>query len=184
MKVQISKLIEKKKTYPSWTTGSRYCLKSKQIDNQITEVFYVINKGIKRTIKRSFPKEIEATPKFSLALGLIKGEGPNALGKSNYRRFTFTNSDPKVINFVLNQLEEQNIFKKKFLINKSVHLIHAKESDEKVIFYWSKKLKISRSKFKCFRSERRTTKYGVCHVYISDVLLRRILDLLIEKIIN
>lgn len=111
-------------------------------------------------------------------MGLLRGEGSTSLGKSNYRRFTISNSDSKVINLILGELDKNNLFKKSNLIDKSIHLIHHIEPKNKVINYWSKKLNLPESKFKCFDDKSKTSPFGVCHVYISDVLLRRIVDLI------
>ncbi len=111
-------------------------------------------------------------------LGLLKGEGPASFGKSNYRRLTITNSDPTVINIILNELDDNNIFKKSKLINNSIHLLYHTEPETKVINFWSKKLGLPKDKFKRFNDERKTSLFGVCHVYISDLLLRRVIDLI------
>ena len=56
------------------------------------------------------------------------------------------------------------------------------KSNNLVINYWSKKLNLPTSKVKCFEKEKRTKDYCVCHIYLSDILLRRIIDLIIEHI--
>ena len=174
-KIKLKSLVEGQITYPSWTTSSTYTLKAEENDKNIL-IYYKIKTN--KCISRVFPKEITLTPKFTYTLGLLKGEGSNALGKSNYRRLTITNSNPDIINLILDELEVSNLFKKSDLIAKSVHLLHHTEIDDKVIDYWSDKLDIPRNKFKCFDDKLKTSKYGVCHVYISDVLLRRVIDIL------
>ena len=178
MKINTKKLVSGKKTYPNWSTGSCYNIKAEEYEKS-TLVYYLTKSN--RKIKRDFPKKIILTPNFIYVLGIIMGEGPTSLGKSNYRRFTMTNSDPKVINIVLKELENCRFLKKTDLIDKSIHLLHFKEPEKKVIDYWSNKLDIDKSKFKCFHDEKKTTNFGVCHVYVSDVLLRRIIDLLQER---
>ena len=133
-------------------------------------------------ISRIFPKTLTLTPLFIYALGILVGEGATALGKSNYRRFTVTNSDYRIIKVVLDQLEQNDLFQKRDLIDKSLHLLHFTKSNDEVIRYWSKSLGLPKSRFKCFDMERKTKPYGVCHVYISDVLLRRVIDLIHEFI--
>ena len=173
--INLKSLVEGKATYPSWTTGSVYPLKVEE--NGSSALIYYTIKTNKR-ISRLFPKEIILSPKLTYMLGLLKGEGSNALGKSNYRRLTITNSNPDIISLILDELERSDLFKKSDLITKSVHLLHHTEPDGKVIEYWSNVLDIPKNKFKCFDDKLKTSKYGVCHVYISDVLLRRVIDIL------
>ena len=80
-------MVENKLTYPNWNTGATYSLIANRNASK-TEVYYVIKRN--RKIGRNFPNEVLLTPNFSYALGLLKGEGSNSLGKSNYRRFTIT----------------------------------------------------------------------------------------------
>jgi hypothetical protein len=180
-KIEIQEIIKGKYTYPNWSTSTSYALKCKEVNDRIVCVYYITKSNKK--VSRNFPKNIILTPKLTFILGLIKGEGANALGKSNYRRFTFTNSDWELIDNVLNLLDENKFFLKEKLPGRSLQLIHFIGKEKEVIDFWSKKLKLPRSKFKCFNDKRKTTKYGVCHIYISDVLLRRIIDLIIETIL-
>jgi len=177
-KINIKKLVEGRKTYPTWTTNSSYIIKTQDIGNNIL-VYYITKSN--RKISRVFPNEINLTPKLSYVLGLIKGEGSTSLGKSNYRRFTLTNSNPRIINLIFKELDKNNLFKKSDLINKSVHLLHYIKSKDEVIDYWSKKLNLSKNKFKCFDDKTKTSLFGVCHVYISDVLLRRVIDIIHDE---
>ena len=95
-----------------------------------------------------------------------------------------TNADYQIIKIVLEELDKNNIFKKSSLIDKSIHLLHYTESKNKVVDYWSKKLNLPKRKFKCFDDKSKTSPFGVCHVYISDVLLRRIIDLIHDEFIK
>jgi len=178
IKINILKIIEGKKTYPSWSTGRTYSLQTKDLGDKIV-IYYKIENG--RIIKRTFPKILNLTPKLSYALGILEGEGATALGKSNYRRFTMTNSDPKVINIVLNELEKHGLFSKNDLKVNNVQIVHYTDSEKEVFDYWSKQLRIPVTKFKSFDMEKKTTKKGVCHIYVSDVLLRRVIDLIKEE---
>ncbi|MBU2639889.1 MAG: hypothetical protein KKG75_04260 [Nanoarchaeota archaeon] len=180
MEIEISKLIEGKQTYPSWATNSIHNLQSHE-DKEGVLVYYRTKSN--KLISRFFPNKVNLTPRLIYVLGLLKGEGSNSIGDSNYRRFTMTNSDPAIIKIVLNELDKHNLFKKSKLIDKSIHLLHHTKSNKEVISYWSKKLGLNKSKFKCFNSKK-TTPFGVCHVYISDVLLRRVVDLIHEKIMD
>ncbi|MBU0980924.1 MAG: hypothetical protein KJ709_09045, partial [Nanoarchaeota archaeon] len=179
--INIQKLVKGKYTYPSWSTNSTYQLRSRICGNEI-EVYYITKSN--RKISRIFPKHISISHRLSYVLGFLKGEGSNSLGKSNYRRFTITNTDPEIMKFVLMELDRNDLFHTIDLIDKSVHLLHFTLPYKKVIEYWSNKLNLNKNKFKCFHDEKRTSPYGVCHIYISDVLLRRIVDLIHEKIMS
>lgn len=179
--IHLHKLVKDKFTYPSWTTNSVYPLGSIH-SKQKSTIYYKTKTN--KVISREFPKIVNLTPQFIYVLGILKGEGSSSLGKSNYRRFTITNSNPKVLSIVLNELEKAKLFSRSDLIKNSVYVMHHKESNLKVIYYWSKMLSIPKYKFKCFRSEKQTSKYGVCHIYISDVLLRRIVDLMHEQLMK
>jgi hypothetical protein len=184
MKIITEELIKGKKTYPTWTTNSKYPLCSKKLNNKEVLIYYIVDKGIKRKIERKFPAIIDCDPSFCWIISLIKGEGSNSLGKSSYRRFTITNKDPIVIKKIIKELEEKKLFHSEQLSPKSCHLLHFTGKEEQVISYWSRKLELSRDKFKCFSAEKRTSIYGVCHIYLSDALLRRIIDLTNDKISN
>jgi hypothetical protein len=179
--MKISRLIEDKFTYPNWNSNAAYPLQAKESKSNI-EVYYIV-KG-NRKVGRQFPKEIDISSSFSYALGLLKGEGSNSLGKSNYRRFTITNSDPRVIRFLVKQLESAGLLSISELKEGSFHLLHHTATDNEAIEYWSKPLNLPESFFKCFDDKTKTTPYGVCHVYLSDVLLRRVIDLLHELVMN
>ena len=178
MNIKIKNLIKGKKTYPNWSTKLTYDLKSKDKDGNVL-VYYKTKQN--KIFSRLCPSEINLTPKLCYVLGFLKGEGSTSLGSSNYRRFTITNSDSTIIYQVLQELEKSKLFKKEKIIRKSIHLLHFQESKEKVINYWSRKLKLPKDKFKCFNDERKTSLFGVCHIYISDVLLRRVIDLIHEE---
>ena len=63
------------------------------------------------------------------------------------------------------------------------HLIHAKEQ-EKALKFWSSNLNLPASKFKIIDDKIKNSAYGVCHIYLSDVLLRRVIDEINRIIIN
>ncbi|MFH1409497.1 MAG: hypothetical protein ABIH34_06305 [Nanoarchaeota archaeon] len=181
-KINIKELIKGNKTYPTWSTGSCHQLYATNEKQNTIKIFYTTKS--KRIISRVFPKKLTLSPEFCYVLGFLKGEGSNSLGKSNYRRFTITKSDPDIMKFVLKILEKNKLLSLSRLINKSCHLIHFKLTEKKVIEYWSEKLKLPEEKFKCFEDKNKTSLFGVCHIYISDVLLRRVVDLIQEKIMS
>ena len=178
-KIQIEKVVQGKSTYPSWSTNSEYLLETSTKNGKVI-VHYKINGG--RKIEREFPESIDLTPRLCYVLGLIKGEGANSLGKSNYRRFTLTNSDPAVIKLVLSELENAGFLNVSEIPDSAFHLLHFKKSEDNVKEYWSNNLGLPKEKFKCFNDKNKTSDFGVCHLYLSDVLLRRTIDLIQEYI--
>ncbi|MBN2459871.1 hypothetical protein JXB28_06315 [Candidatus Woesearchaeota archaeon] len=172
--VKLKNLVNGKFTYSSWSTDSSYILKCKELDKQNVLIYYVTKSN--KVVSRRFPRLIHITPKFACILGLIKGEGANATGKSNYRRFTFTNSDWRLVNEVLDSLNKKKLLLKENLKEKSIYIMHYQQEESMVVNYWSRKLGLSASKFKCVETIEKTREYGICHVYISDVLLRRVID--------
>jgi ribosomal protein L22 len=180
--VQLKALIDGKFTYTSWSTNSSYMLKSKGLDNQNILVYYITKSN--KVFSREFPKFISITPKFACILGLIKGEGANALGKSNYRRFTFTNSDCELVKKVLDTLIENKLLMRENLKEKSIYIMHYQKEESTVLKHWSRKLEFPLSKFRCIETVDKTRDYGICHVYVSDVLLRRVIDIMIDSILN
>jgi hypothetical protein len=159
-----------------------YALNFRKIKDDEIEIFYHSNQ--RKKYYRTFPRKICVNNKAAYILGLIKGEGANALGISNYRRFTFTNSDYNLVKLVVDFLDNTLLFPRKQIADKTIYIMHHQNKDAAAIAYWSEKLQIPRSKFRCISTEKRTRAYGICHVYLSDLLLRRIIDLLIEHIQN
>ncbi len=176
--INIKRLIEGKSTYPTWTTGSTHILKTKKSGKKLI-VYYKTKSN--RKISRLFPKEIKLTSRLIYSLGILIGEGATSIGKSNYRRFTLTNSNPRIIKVVLDELDRCGLFKRYDLNKRAINLFHHKNSNKKVINYWSKNLDLPGDKFICYNHQKKTSPFGVCHVYISDVLLRRVVDLIQDK---
>lgn len=181
MKIHIKELIKNKCSYPSWTTSSSYPLKYKEFNNEC-QIYYMTKSNKK--ITRTFPKIIKLTPILAYVFGFLKGEGPTSLGKSNYRRLTITNTDPIIMGLTLKELEKAGLFRTAQLTKNSSHIMHHTKTDLESTQFWSDKIKLPKSKFKCFKAKPGRNPFGVCHIYISDVLLRRIIDLIHEKICN
>ncbi len=173
--IKVSDLVRGAYSYPSWSTGSTYPLSYDE-----PYVRYRPLQG--KAISRAFPQHFRITPRFCYVLGLLKGEGANALGKSNYRRFTFTNTDPEMFRIVLEELRHQGLVQHHDFKPGCFHLLHFSASEQEVIRYWAKELSLPEGYFKTFNDQSKTTKNGVCHLYLSDVLLRRIIDLLQERV--
>ncbi len=182
MIIKIEELIKGKKTYPKWHSNAEYELVSKILNKHQILVYYNTKGPIKRRVKRIFPQEIACDPCFLWVLGFLKGEGANSLGKSNYRRFTLTNTNPQLIQIVLEKLEEKELLHIADIPDAAFNIIHTKKPAESVK-YWSQQLNLPKTKFKVYDDKNNTSDYGVCHLYLSDVLLRRIIDLMHEQVI-
>jgi len=181
MKINVKKIIEGKLTYPSWTTGSQHVIKCDYLNNKEVLVHYNTKGPIVRKISRKFPKFIDADHIFIWVLGFLKGEGSNSKGKSNYRRFTITNKNPEFIILTLKVLYEKGLLYND-LPDKTCHIIHSQDK-LKAMNYWQNKLGLDKSKFSYIDDNNKTSLYGVCHVYLSDVLLRRVVDEINEFIL-
>jgi hypothetical protein len=180
-RIQIKDLVRGRHTYPSWSTNTEYLIQTRDLGIN-TLLHYEIRGN--RQIARLFPATIELTNRFCYALGVLRGEGSNSRGKSNYRRLTITNSDSSTLRIVLEQLAVAKLFQKSSLIDKTIHILHHLESNDEAIRHWSAELGLPANKFKCFDDKTKTSPFGVCHIYISDVLLRRVIDLLHEKFVD
>lgn len=184
--IKISELVCGKRTHPNWSTGSTYPLESFREGNE-TIVKYVMTKTItKKVYTRRFPNEIKLTSSFCWILGFLKGEGFNGLGKSTYHRFGVTNKDSALINFVLDELNKSGLLSKNSLPDNSIEIMHFSGDKKSVVNYWKRHLDLpaSKIKVKSYKHQFKKSEYGVCHVYLTDVLLRRIVDLVHEEIIR
>ncbi len=180
--LELQPVVEGKLTYPSWTTSAEYSLEVEQVSEKEILVFYrVLNSAVPRLVKRLFPSRIELSSSFFWVLGFLEGEGANKLGKSNYRRVTITNSNAKDMRAVLDELERQWLLKRIDLPVGAVQ-IFVKDPSEKVEQYWRAKLNVSPEQIRLFEKSNATSPTGICHIYVSDVLLRRVIDLIQEHL--
>ncbi|MBN2142441.1 hypothetical protein JW711_03855, partial [Candidatus Woesearchaeota archaeon] len=122
MIIDLAKLVNSKKTYPNWSSEKIYSLQTDCVDNKTLVVYYLTNSN--KIVHRVFPKQITVNPSFAYVLGLIKGEGANALGKSNYRRFTFTNSNWQLVKLILDELMKQKLISESDIIERSTYILH------------------------------------------------------------
>ena len=67
---------------------------------------------------------------------------------------------------------------------KCFQIANAYGPEEEIRKYWSKSLEIKTDKFfiKRYKHELRKSYFGICHIVIGNVLLRRIIDLINESI--
>ena len=187
MKLDLVGLMNGKRTYPNWSTGARYRIQCEELDRGNIKIFYDISRTpMKKRISGNFPKIINVDASFSWVLGFLKGEGTNSKKRSSYRRFIFTNKNPIFIKKVPNELHNRKMINVRELIKGCIHIIHSSGSIKKVLGYWSGKLKLSNDKFKIldYKKSLKKSKFGVCHVYLSDVILRRVIDEINNKIMK
>ncbi len=83
----------------------------------------------------------------------------------------------------MKQLHNSKLIDINILPHGSCHIIHSFDSTN-ALNYWGKHLNLEKLKFKIINDHYNNSKFGVCHVYLSDVLLRRVVDELNEYIIN
>jgi len=175
-KIDLFQLLIGKYTYPTWSTNRKY----KLFITKYESIIYVSykHKGNKQLL-RCFPRHIKLTPKVLWFFGFIYGEGSKSKGSSAYRRFTITNSDSKAMCFCLDVLEETKLLFRNNISKHSVKLARSSKHDDiKLLKFWMKELKLSKDKFYMAPKPDETKKAenGVCHIFISDVLLRRVMD--------
>ena len=182
--IDLMDILEGKRTYPSWSTGQTYPL---IIENQNLDVIVSYqHKGNKKPT-RTFPRYIEITQKLLWFFGFIYGEGSKSKGSSAYRRFTITNSDSKPMRLALDVLEEIQFLSREHIPIRSIKIARSKShNDKELLEFWKNELKVTSDKFYMAPKydENKKTKYGVCHIFISDVLLRRVMDEIAEFIFN
>jgi hypothetical protein len=87
-----------------------------------------------------------------------------------------------MISMTLSESDNSNLFKKSSLIDKSIHIMHHTKPNEEAVKYWSDMLRLPLAIFKCFKAKPGRNPFGVCHVYISNVLLRKVIDMIHEEI--
>jgi len=175
VELDLLELMDNKLTYPSWSTSTVYPINCSVLSDNEISVFYEINGPVRRRVSRRFPRFIKLEPNLIWLLGFLNGEGSNSICQSNYRRFTVTNKNPALIKLTIEYLHNISFIDKHKLSAGCFHIIHAKEITT-AIQYWSESLSLPEPMFKLFHDVNKTSRYGVCHFYLSDVLLRRVVD--------
>lgn len=131
------------------------------------------------------PKTIQFSAKFTRALGIYYAEG----NKSKTRRYSsFSNTEPKVVQEGISLFEMLGI--KRQDLKAHVKIYNQEISDESLINYWSgisgipknNFIKISKaiSKKDYERKRKKPPKYGEVEVYYSSVVIRDVIDRLLE----
>lgn len=174
MKLDMAKLLEGTTTYPNWSSGRVYPI---QIIKEKDRVLLTYKPS--RKVQRYFSRYINITPELLWALGFIEGEGSNSLGKSAYARFMVTNSNPDKMLFILDVLDKHKILERKDLKKNSIRvrygIMHNKED---LSSFWKSKLRVSRDNIYLATKPdpMKKSKYGTCDIYMSDAILRIVID--------
>jgi len=186
MKINLSELITDKRTYPNWSTGTTYLLKFEDLGNKIL-IYYISGKTImKKRYSKIFNKYIELTPGLCWALGFYKGDGLNSINGYSYHQFSITNKNPKMLNKVIKELDRAKLITRDKYPDRCFQIMNSNGNKKEIVKYWSKHLGFEPDKFlvKRYKHELRKSYFGICHITIGDVFLRRIIDLLNEFIIK
>ena len=140
---------------------------------------------MKKRIKRTFPCYIYLTPGFCWSLGFYKGEGLNSIKSKTYYRFGISNKNPVYINKFMDEMISSKLLAKHQIRGKCFQIHHFAYDLEDVKKYWSNKLDFPLELFSARDYNHNLTKEGngVCHFDISEVLLRRILDLINDEVL-
>ncbi len=137
----------------------------------------------------AIPKTIALGSKFARAFGIYYAEG----NKSKTRRYSsFSNTEPKVIQEGINLFEMLGI--KRHNLKAHIKIYNQEIPDDMLIDYWSGITEIPKNNFiktsKAFskqdykRNRNKPPKYGEVEIYYSSVVIRDIIDKLLEIVKN
>ncbi len=186
-KIDLVELLKDQYTYPTWSTGTSYKLKTEIINYNQILIYYELEKTImKKKFKEFFPRYIHLTAGFCWALGFFEGEGMKSKKYTSYRRFNITNKNPRDLKKFLNELHKSGLLPKERIRGKCFQIHHFLNREEIVRDYWSKQLDFPKEMFSIqdYNHNLKRSGNGVCHFDLGHVLLRRIFDLLNEKLIT
>jgi len=141
---------------------------------------------MKKRMSKIFPRHIKLTPGLCWALGFFKAEGLSSIKSKCYYRFNITNKNPIHLKKVLDELNKAGLLTKPQIKGKCFQIHHFANHPEQARKYWADKLNFPVDMFSAqdYNHNLKREGNGVCHFDISAVLLRRILDLINDKIIN
>ena len=117
-------------------------------DERYINLSYTINgyNNSKREYSLTIPRFISNNERTFEVLGLLQAE----MGKTHNGSLSFANSEPKIVNYVLNWFEKELEFNKntwkwsiKLNINEPKDLNYKKEIEDKVKNYWLRKTKLT-----------------------------------------
>jgi len=181
--IDLAKILSGRSTYPTWSYGRTYPLEITVVTD-LVKVTYKRKNGGKRPIGM-YPRYVQLSPKLMWVFGFLKGEGSRSKGSSAYRHFTVTNADPEPLRLVLRVLQETGLLHE--LPNGCLKISRSDpRRDRELLDYWSRELGVPACKFYLppKPDEIKHAKFGVCHIYISNVLLRLVIDAIAEYILG
>jgi len=130
------------------------------------------------------PKEIEVNEEiFVTSLGLLLGEMRKRQGE-----ISFSNTEPDLVNYVLKFFEFFGLNKKDFFFNIQVNTKNSKLDKNKLLYYWSKQLEITKNKisnifeYKNYGTNR--TEFGRIDFIYYNIVLKEIINNLIAYFLN
>jgi len=181
--LDLAKILNGRRTYPAWSSG-KTCPLEIEFDSNKVKITYERRNGGRRP-RATYPRFIKFTPNLVWVIGFLKGEGSQSKGKSAYRRFTVTNNDPQALRFVIRTLKETGFVDE--LPDGCIKIGRSDPNrDGELLSYWSRELGVPKSKF-YFPPKPdsvKRAKFGTCHLYVSDVLLRLTIDAIAEHVFN
>ena len=140
---------------------------------------------MKRSKRRNFPRFIFLTPDLAWSLGFFKAEGLSSRRSRAYYRFHLTNKNPLCLKKVLDTLHFSGLLPKSNIHGRCFQIHHSENITSEVIRYWSIQLGFPSEMFQVKDYPSLCKKEnGVCRIDLSDPLLRRILDLLNDKLMK
>ncbi|MDA4127572.1 MAG: hypothetical protein OK452_10305 [Thaumarchaeota archaeon] len=188
MIISIGSIVQGKSTYQS-RGGHSYILQTRDISESEIEVSYEITGGaVRRRIARVFPREVEVDPRFIWVLGLLRGEGLKSIGpRSSMYRFYVVNNDYLVIRAVVRVLDESRLERWEHMKNRNglVRISYGPACDKsEVRKYWAEKLGMPGRDIDlaAHAEPQKRARYGSCMLTMSDVLLRRVVDLIAQLV--
>jgi hypothetical protein len=186
--IDIADLVRGLSTYPN-RSASRYKLRCRNNGPESIEVYYEITKGaVMRTVRRKFPRYIAINERFIWVLGLLRGEGLRSIGpRSSMYRFSVVNNDLAVIKAVIVVLDESRVARFDDIKTKGglTRISYGPYCNvRRARKYWAEGLGITISKVEMARKAepQKRARMGSCMFTLNDVLLRRIMDLIAERV--
>ena len=164
-------------------------MQTQTVNDKMVMVYYEITTKkahFKRRVQEQFRKTIVLTPGLCWAIGFFKGEGVNSIINGSYRRFSIVNKNPEKIKRFLQIMVLSGLLVKERIDGKCFQIHHFKKPTKDVIEYWSNALNFPKERFSAvaYGHDLHKSENGVCRFDIGHVLLRRIVELLNEHIMD
>ena len=135
-------------------SGSGFIIDTKENKKSLHVSYKVLYKqGGYKKVECSIPKVIETNNLFWEALGILQGEMKKSNKNLGYANTSFTNSNPDIVNHVLDFFEEffnikRNSWRITIIFNsKDFPLRHKEEFESKIRNFWINNLKVPNENF-------------------------------------